>query len=194
MPSTYICSKGATHVQTCTLRQQAGRSPAAEHSPRPHSSTTTVQFPLTTWAIGERPSALLRGFTLTGEERGRELQRRGVGRDSRPETPNVVPTRSQCAQAKKPAERQAPALQITRGREEAGDAPVSPAAGKLIDGIQSSRFPVGSFLPREIELSAIHKISRQTVRHAIAEFAAEGSSVGANVWPAPSASGLRSTV
>lgn len=47
-------------------------------------------------------------------------------------------------------------------------------AGKLIDGIHSGRFPVGSLLPREIELSAIHKVSRQTVRHAIAELRQKG--------------------
>jgi hypothetical protein len=33
-------------------------------------------------------------------------------------------------------------------------------AGELIYGIQSRRFPVGSLLPREIELSAIHKVNR----------------------------------
>jgi len=47
-------------------------------------------------------------------------------------------------------------------------------AGKLIDCIHSGRFPVGSLLPREIELSAIHKVSRQTVRHAIAELRQKG--------------------
>src|SRR5579859_7968706 len=47
-------------------------------------------------------------------------------------------------------------------------------AGKLIDAIQSGRFPVGSLLPREVELSAIHKVSRQTVRHAIAELRQKG--------------------
>ena len=47
-------------------------------------------------------------------------------------------------------------------------------AGKLIDGIHSGQFPVGSLLPREIELSAIHKVSRQTVRHAIAELRQKG--------------------
>jgi DNA-binding GntR family transcriptional regulator len=47
-------------------------------------------------------------------------------------------------------------------------------AGKLIDGIQSGRYPVGSLLPREVELSAIHKVSRQTVRHAIAELRQKG--------------------
>lgn len=47
-------------------------------------------------------------------------------------------------------------------------------AGKLIDGIQSGRFPIGSLLPREIALSAIHKVSRQTVRHAIAELRQKG--------------------
>lgn len=47
-------------------------------------------------------------------------------------------------------------------------------AGKLIDGIHSGRFPVGSLLPREIELSAIHKVSRQTVRHSIAELRQKG--------------------
>jgi DNA-binding GntR family transcriptional regulator len=47
-------------------------------------------------------------------------------------------------------------------------------AGKLIEGIQSGRFPVGSLLPREIELSAIHRVSRQTVRHAIAELRQKG--------------------
>jgi GntR family transcriptional regulator len=47
-------------------------------------------------------------------------------------------------------------------------------ASKLIDGIQSGRFPVGALLPREIELSAIHRVSRQTVRHAIAELRQKG--------------------
>lgn len=47
-------------------------------------------------------------------------------------------------------------------------------ASELIDGVQSGRFPVGSLLPREIELSAIHKVSRQTVRHAIAELRQKG--------------------
>ena len=47
-------------------------------------------------------------------------------------------------------------------------------AGELIDGIQGGRFPIGSLLPREIELSAIHKVSRQTVRHAIAELRQKG--------------------
>jgi DNA-binding transcriptional regulator YhcF (GntR family) len=47
-------------------------------------------------------------------------------------------------------------------------------AGKLIDGIQSGRFPIGSLLPREIELSGIHKVSRQTVRHAIGEWQQKG--------------------
>lgn len=47
-------------------------------------------------------------------------------------------------------------------------------ANKLIDGIQSGRFPVGSLLPTEVELSRIHKVSRQTVRHAIAELRQKG--------------------
>jgi DNA-binding FadR family transcriptional regulator len=46
--------------------------------------------------------------------------------------------------------------------------------GKLIDGVQSGRFPIGSLLPREIGLSAIHKVSRQTVRHAMAELRQKG--------------------
>jgi GntR family transcriptional regulator len=47
-------------------------------------------------------------------------------------------------------------------------------ASQLIDGIQSGRFPVGSLLPREVELSAVHRVSRQTVRHAIAELRHKG--------------------
>jgi DNA-binding GntR family transcriptional regulator len=47
-------------------------------------------------------------------------------------------------------------------------------AGKLIEGIQNGRFPVGSLLPREIELSARYKVSRQTIRHAIAELRQKG--------------------
>src|ERR1700730_6891824 len=47
-------------------------------------------------------------------------------------------------------------------------------ANQLVDGIQSGGFPVGSLLPTEVELSRIHKVSRQTVRHAIAELRQKG--------------------
>ncbi len=47
-------------------------------------------------------------------------------------------------------------------------------ARTLIDEIQSGRFPVGSLLPREVELAAMHRVSRQTVRHAIAELRHKG--------------------
>ena len=47
-------------------------------------------------------------------------------------------------------------------------------ANRLVDGIQSGNFPVGSLLPTEVELAAIHKVSRQTVRHAIAELRQKG--------------------
>src|ERR1700730_14066463 len=47
-------------------------------------------------------------------------------------------------------------------------------ANQLVDGIQSGNFPVGSLLPTEVELAAIHKVSRQTVRHAIAELRQKG--------------------
>ena len=78
------------------------------------------------------------------------------------------------AKAKRPANGAPPAAR-NRRRTVKTTAPLYlQVANQLIDGIQSGNFPVGSLLPTEVELAAIHKVSRQTVRHAIAELRHKG--------------------
>jgi DNA-binding GntR family transcriptional regulator len=47
-------------------------------------------------------------------------------------------------------------------------------ANRLLEGIQGGNYPVGSLLPTEVQLSAIYRVSRQTVRHAIAQLRQKG--------------------
>lgn len=44
----------------------------------------------------------------------------------------------------------------------------------ILEGIQSGRFAVGSFLPTEPDLMALHGVSRITLRRAISELCADG--------------------
>jgi DNA-binding GntR family transcriptional regulator len=47
-------------------------------------------------------------------------------------------------------------------------------ANRLLEGIQGGNYPVGSLLPTEVELSVLYGVSRQTVRHAIAQLRQKG--------------------
>jgi GntR family transcriptional regulator len=64
----------------------------------------------------------------------------------------------------------------TQGHDRAeGTAPLYlQVANKLLEEIQRGSFPVGSLLPTEVELSALHGVSRQTVRHAIGQLREKG--------------------
>lgn len=72
----------------------------------------------------------------------------------------------------------APVLRRNDARRPGRPATTAPlylqVASRLIEGIQSGQFPVGSLLPTEIELSAQHGVSRQTIRHAISEMRQKG--------------------
>ena len=62
-----------------------------------------------------------------------------------------------------------------RANQAEGTAPLYlQVANKLLEGIQRGSFPVGSLLPTEVELSALHGVSRQTVRHAIGQLRDKG--------------------
>jgi len=62
-----------------------------------------------------------------------------------------------------------------RANQAEGTAPLYlQVANKLLDGIQRGSFPVGSLLPTEVELSALHGVSRQTIRHAIGQLRDKG--------------------
>lgn len=104
---------------------------------------------------------------------GTARPRRGPGLSSgsaekRPRSEAVAPKRKSRPEGKRPPFK-------PRAKERKPATPLYlQLAGELIDGIQSGRFPVGSLLPREIELSTIHEVSRQTVRHAIAELRQKG--------------------
>ena len=107
----------------------------------------------------------MRASTATSQRRA-GLSSGSAETPSRPEARG--PKRKRSPKAKRPAAK-------PRARERKTATPLYlHLAGKFIDGIHSGRFPIGSLLPREIELSAIHKVSRQTVRHAIAELRQKG--------------------
>lgn len=59
--------------------------------------------------------------------------------------------------------------------ETGGSAPLYlRVAQRLLEQIQSGDYPVGALLPTEMELAALHGVSRQTVRQAIAQLRQKG--------------------
>lgn len=59
--------------------------------------------------------------------------------------------------------------------EQPGTAPLYlKVAHRMLEQIQGGDYPVGSLLPTEVELAALHGVSRQTVRQAIAQLRQKG--------------------
>ena len=164
MPSTYICSKGAVQTDTQASWSIASRQ-AQPRLALPACSAMTAQFPLTTWPTSQ--ATVCRYFAFHSD--GREMRTRTATSRRRPgfssgSTETLSRPNASAPKRKSPPEGKRPPCKPHAEERKSTTPLYLQLAGKLIYGIQSRRFPVGSLLPCEIELSAIHKVSRQTVR------------------------------